>query len=435
MADNDQTPEEHSIPLRERTTRQVQPQRRRAGGSSSVSNLRLPVVYACCFSLVLLLVVIAVITAGTPAMSAHSVPMVRPADKSSVQVPQLSATASVLMDGQTGQVLYEWNADLRLANASTTKICTAIVVLENAKLSDVVTVSANAASTGESGINLIAGEQLTVEQLLNVMLIQSANDAAVALAEHVGGSVEGFAAMMNAKAASLGCTNTHFTNPHGLDEPDHYTTARDLGIMGCYAMRNPVLRKVVTTRSFGIPTPGQAWQRVATSHNKFLDMYAYSTGIKTGLTDNAGYCLVGSAAKNGRELVSVVLGEAPSVFYDDTITLMEYGFNDWVRPCFDASGSTLAVEVGNFPQTVVAVADPGQPDVLMRRDRLAVIEQGQLLLKKWTAYPVRAGDELGSLVMEGSSGSIILPLKADCDIPQPGFFRQAASFFQALVAP
>ncbi len=428
-------PAEHSIPLRERTTRQPAPQRGRTAGGTGVSNFRLPVLYACCFSLVLLLVVIAVLSAGTPAMSARSVPMVKPANKASVQVPRLSAEASVLMDGQTGQTLYEWNADERLANASTTKICTAIVVLESSKLSDVVTVSANAASTGESGINLIAGEQLTVEQLLNVMLIQSANDAAVALAEHVGGSVEGFAAMMNAKAASLGCTNTHFVNPHGLDDPNHYTTARDLGIMGCYAMRNPVFRKIVTTRNFGIPTPGQAWQRVATSHNKFLDMYAYATGIKTGLTDHAGYCLVGGATKNGRELVSVVLGCSHETFYDDTITLMEYGFNDWTNPRFDASGDPLAVEVGNFPQTAVAVADPGQPDVLMRRDRLVAIEQGQLMLKKWTAYPVHAGDELGSLVMEGNSGNIVLPLKADRDIPQPGFFRQAASFFQALVAP
>ncbi len=427
--------EDLNVPLRKRTTRPAPPRHARPVGDSGISNFRLPVLFAVAFSIVLLLALVVVTTEGKPAMSASSVPMVKPADLSKVQVPSLSAEASILVDGSSGQVLYEWNADERLANASTTKILTAIVVMENSDLQDMVTVSERAVSTGESGINLVVGEQLTVEQLLYTMLVQSANDAATALAEHVGGSVEHFADMMNAKAQSLGAVNTHFVNPHGLDDPNHYTTARDLAIMGCYAMRMPLFRKMVTTASYTIPWPGHPWDRVATAHNKFLEMYQYATGIKTGLTNRAGYCLVGSASKNGRELVSAVLGCSHETFYNDTITLMEYGFNDWTNPRFDASGTPLQVEVGNFPGTAVQVADPGQPDTLMRRDRLAGIDQGQLILKRWIPYPVYAGEELGSLVMEGQSGSIVLPLKADRDIAQPGFFRQAASFFQSLVSP
>ena len=132
----------------------------------------------------------------------------------------------------------------------------------------------------------------------------------------------------------------------------------------------------------------------------------------------------------------MVLGCVHDTFYSDTITLMEYGFNDFTNPRFDATGTPLQVEVGDFPRTTVQVADPGQPDVLMRRDRLMAIDQGQLQLKRWIPYGVHQGDELGSLVMEGGqTGSIVLPLKADRDIPQPGFFRQAASFFQALISP
>lgn len=427
--------EELSVPLRDRTTRQT-PGRDRAARSSGISNLRLPVLYASCLSLVLVLALVVVLGAGSPAMSAHGVPILRPADRSSVQVPSLSAEASILLDSRTGQVLYEWNADERLANASTTKILTAIVVMESSNPQDAVTVSQRAASIGESGINLSAGEQLTVEQLLYAMLVQSANDAATALAEHVGGSVEHFADMMNERARSLGAVNTHFVNPHGLDDPNHYTTARDLAIMGSYAMRMPLFRKMVATASYTIPWPGHPWDRVATAHNKFLNLYQYATGIKTGLTNRAGYCLVGSAAKDGRELVSVVLGCTHDTFYNDTITLMEYGFNDFANPRFDAAGSSLQVEVGDFPRTTVQVAYPGQPDVLMRRDRLADMDQGQLLLKRWIAYPVHKGDELGSLVMEGGqSGSLVLPLKADGDVDQPGFFRQAASFFQSLITP
>lgn len=391
--------------------------------------------YAVCFSLVLLLVMVAVARAGTPAEISRSVPMVRPAS-SSVQVPSLSAEASILMDARTGQVLYEWNADERLANASTTKILTAIVVVENSNLQDKVTVSERAASTGESGINLTAGEQLTVEQLLYALMLQSANDAATALAEHVGGSVENFADMMNAKAASLGATNTHFVNPHGLDDPNHYTTARDLAIIGSYAMRIPLIRQIAVTPTYTIPWPGHPWDRVATAHNKFLSMYQYANGIKTGLTDRAGYCLVGSACKDGRELISVVLGCSHETFYTDTITLMEYGFNDFTNPRFDATGIALQVEVGDFPRTTVQVADPGQPDTLMRLDRLAGIAQGQLILDRWLPYPVHAGDEVGSLVMEGgTSGTIVLPLKADRDVPTPSFFRRAGSFFQSLIVP
>jgi D-alanyl-D-alanine carboxypeptidase (penicillin-binding protein 5/6) len=319
------------------------------------------------------------------------------ASKVAISEPSISAAAAFLMDPQTGDTLYEINADQSLPMASTTKIMTAVLVLENAPLEESVTVSAYADATGESSAWLEEGEVLTVEQLLYALMVQSANDAAVALAEKVGGSEEAFVEMMNAKAAELGLEHTHFANPHGLDAAGHYTSARDLATIAAYAMRIPEFRSIVVADGYEIPWPGHPYPRVLENHNKLLKLYPYATGIKTGYTLGAGKCLVASAQKEGRELVSVILNGGDS-YWDQTISLMEYGFNDFARVEFAYSGQPLAtVEVGDFPRREVNAVGRGDLVFTVRKDQLAEYENAVIRYLEWVPYPVEAGQEIGTL--------------------------------------
>ena len=239
--------------------------------------------------------------------------------------PVLSAKAAVVMDAATGQVVFEKNARERRAPASTTKMMTALVTLENARLDQVVTASANVV-VEPSIIGLEPGDQLTVEQLLYGLMLPSGNDAALALAEHVGGSVARFAEMMNAKAAQLGLRDTHFVNPHGLDARDHYSSAYDLAVIARVAMQNPVFERIVATREQRVEGP-VSW--IFKNNNRLLGVYPGADGIKTGYTDNAGRCLVFSATRGGHRAISVVLDSA--AMYEDSAALLDYFFAnyDW----------------------------------------------------------------------------------------------------------
>ena len=218
------------------------------------------------------------------------------------------ANAAVLTDAESGRVLYDKAAHVKLPIASTTKMITALVVREHKRLSDKVVISAEAANVGEQGIELVPGETLTVEQLLNALLIQSANDVAYALAQGTAGSVEAFSALMNKKAAELGANDSHFVNPHGLDQSGHYSTAYDLAVIGRALMKDPVLAKIVVTPHYSIPfPPGRAGMRIAQNHNEILTQYSGANGIKTGYTVPAGWCLVASAQRDGKSLIVAVL--------------------------------------------------------------------------------------------------------------------------------
>jgi serine-type D-Ala-D-Ala carboxypeptidase (penicillin-binding protein 5/6) len=348
----------------------------------------------------------------------------------SIAEPSLAASAAFLLDPQTDDVLYEMNADQALPMASTTKVMTAILVLENANLSDSVTISEHASTVGESSAWLEKGEVLTVEQLLYALLIQSANDAAVALAEHVGGSEEAFVGMMNEKAQELGLENTHFANPHGLDAEGHYTSARDLAITAAYAMRIPLFREIVVSTGYEIPWPGNPYPRVLENHNKLLDMYPYATGIKTGYTLGAGKCLVASASKNGRELISVVLNGGDS-YWDQTIQLMDYGFNDFSRVEYSYSDQPLAVvEVGDFPRREVNAVPSNDLVFTVRLDYLDDFETARIYYREWLPYPVEEGREVGYMeVGEGTPQEIVEPLVSDAGQKKPGIITR----FLALI--
>lgn len=241
--------------------------------------------------------------------------------------PHNSAQAATVIDVSSGRILYEKNADQKLPIASLTKIMTAIVAIEEGDLTEHVKASRNAVRTEGSSIYLRRGEELTLEDLLYGLMLRSGNDAAVAIAEHVGGSVEGFAFLMNEKANYIGLTSTHFVNPHGLDHRNHYSTARDLAILTAYALKDPTFQKIVSTQVKTAPLEGYDWDRKWFNKNKMLRMYDGADGVKTGYTKIAKRCLVSSATRDGRQIAVVVINDGND--WNDSARLLDYGFTQF----------------------------------------------------------------------------------------------------------
>ncbi|MGB4781287.1 D-alanyl-D-alanine carboxypeptidase family protein [Candidatus Methylomirabilis sp.] len=242
---------------------------------------------------------------------------------------QLSAASALLMDADTGAILFARHHMERRSPASTTKIMTALLILEEGRLSEKVVITGRAAAVTGTGLGLRRGQQVTLRDLLWAILIKSANDAALAAAEHVGGSEERFVARMNAKADSLGMEGTHFTNPHGLDNPDHYSTAYDLAILTRQALRNPTFARMVQTREAQLSIltgrNGKVVKRkVIRTHNQLLDQFAGADGVKTGYTEQAGRCLVASATRGDHRLITVLLNDSRR--WTEAAALLEYGF-------------------------------------------------------------------------------------------------------------
>ena len=246
----------------------------------------------------------------------------------------------ILTDANTGKILYSKSAFEKRFPASTTKLMTAILTLENCELSDVATVSHNAIFSipiGYSHASLKEGEKLTIEQLLNVLLIPSANDAAVVLAEHIAGSVENFSEMMNNKAKELGCVNTHFVNPNGIHDENHYSCAYDLAIIGRYAMKFEDIMRIAKVNQYTLPKTNKydKTDRIFNSTNGLINKNSeyynkYATGLKTGYTDKSGYCIVTTANQGDVELLAVVLGsESIDDRYEDCNTLFDYCFENY----------------------------------------------------------------------------------------------------------
>ncbi|WP_455718668.1 D-alanyl-D-alanine carboxypeptidase family protein, partial [Anaerosporobacter sp.] len=255
---------------------------------------------------------------------------------------QLNARAACLMDASTNRVLYGKKVDTEMPMASTTKIMTLIVTLENANLDDVVTVSKNAARQPDVQLNMQTGDQFKLGDLLYSLMLESHNDTAVAIAEHVGGSVDGFAQMMNEKARELGCTHTNFVTPNGLDSSteEHYTTARELGIIASYAIKNNQFLEITNTPNWTFKELTKGTTYSVTNRDRFLYLYDGAIGIKTGFTNKAGYCFVGAVEKDCRTFVSVVLasGWPPNKNYkwSDTTKLMDYGTKNYqLQEIFD----------------------------------------------------------------------------------------------------
>jgi D-alanyl-D-alanine carboxypeptidase (penicillin-binding protein 5/6) len=321
--------------------------------------------------------------------------------------PQVSAPAAILIDSESGRVLYEKNADVKMYPASTTKVMTGLLASEFKNLDEQITASPNVVKIerGSSQIYLNPGEILTMRQLLYALMLPSANDAAIAIAEAIGGSVDGFATIMNERAQSLGAMNTHFANPNGLHDDNHYTTARDLSVIAREGMKNPIFREVVGTYQYVIPaTNKQVERNYLTNGNKLISKvnnkykYEYAIGIKTGYTTKSQHCLVGGAKKDNLELISVILGDAKDFIYTDSIALFEYGFANFKKLEIlkkDMIVTTVDIENGDRKLNLLAKEDyllTGKVEELEEIQKTKTIT-----LKEGITAPVKKGDIIGSV--------------------------------------
>lgn len=264
------------------------------------------------------------------------------------KVQAVSAQEAILLDATTGRVLYEKNADRRALIASTTKIMTALIVCEQCNVLDRMRIPKEAVGIEGSSMYLQEGEVLTLQELLYGLMLQSGNDAAVALAIYCGGTVEGFAQLMNDKAHRLGMSNTHFANPNGLDSPGHYSTARDMAVLAAYAMDNPIFAQTVSTKTVTVGN------RTLRNHNKLLWRVEGADGVKTGFTKAAGRILVSSATRQGRRLVAVTMDDRND--WEDHERLLNDGFSQYTLRQLVRKGDCLgSVEVAGGVSAEVAI--------------------------------------------------------------------------------
>lgn len=328
--------------------------------------------------------------------------------------PIIYSGAAILIDSNNGDILYEKNANNLMYPASTTKILTAIVAIENCSLDEKIVASESAISAIKSGYtnaNIQIGEELTMEQLLYALLLNSANEAANVIAERVGGSIENFANMMNAKAIELGCRSTHFVNANGIHSDEHYTTASDLATIARYCMQNETFRKMVSTLEYQLPATEQypSTDRILKNSNSLLKSennfyYPYAIGIKTGFTTQAKNCLVSASNKDGLELISVVLHaeateDGRSARYLDTINLLEYGNTNY-KSCtiLDKNQIVNTIDISN-------ASEDSKKLNIVAKERLAItlpnseemrIESSKININDNLEAPIESGTVIGT---------------------------------------
>jgi D-alanyl-D-alanine carboxypeptidase len=331
-----------------------------------------------------------------------------------VGAPQVSARAYLVQNGSTGEVLLASRARAHLPIASITKLMTVLVALQHARLDGDVTVSGRAAEVGESSINLRPGERLTVRDLVEAALIQSANDAAVALAEHVGGSQPAFVAMMNAEAQKLGLRDTHFANPDGLDAPGHYSSARDVTRLARIAMRNPVIRSVVGRSRATI-----AGGRVLTTWNDLLTRFPGLFGVKTGHTGAAGWSEVAAARAHGVTIYATLLGGATREGRNaDLAALLVWGLSRYRTVDLVTTRRVYATADAPYGRRALALVAAGPLSRIVRVDRPLV---EQVVAPSVISLPVARGEQIGE-VRVYASGRLVAsrPLVASRSIAKPG---------------
>ncbi|MCM1166087.1 MAG: D-alanyl-D-alanine carboxypeptidase [Lachnospiraceae bacterium] len=322
-----------------------------------------------------------------------------------------SAVSAVLIEAETGTVLYDKNADEQRAMASTTKIMTAILTIEAGDLDREFTVDDTAIMVEGTSMGLKRGDRVSRRDLLYGILLPSGNDAANAAAVSVSGSISAFVELMNAKAAELGLANTHFATPSGLDAQGHYTTARELAALTAYAMRNETFREIVCRQSAEVEFGNPPYKRTLYNSNKMLRLYGGAVGVKTGFTDNARRCLVSAAERDGVTLIAVTLN-APDDWNDHT-KMLDYGFTQ-VSAYPLETGCSARVAVAGTGRTVGVYADSATmaltPEQRTRLER-------RVLLPRMVYNDVLKGDALGSIEFL-LDGKIIksVPLYADTNV-------------------
>lgn len=352
-------------------------------------------------------------------------------DKPDGDLPVVSASSAILLDRDTGRILFEKNPRQRRPVASITKIMTAVVALEHGRLSSEIRVSEKAASAGGSSIWLEAGEIKTLEELLYGLMLRSGNDAAYAIAEHIGGTVENFAVMMTQKAREIGALQTRFKNPHGLHHEEHYSTAYDMALITQYALENETFKRIISSPRAIISWPGHEWDRVLHNQNKLLRLYEGGDGVKTGWTTPAGRCFVGSATRDSWQLITVVLN-APEMWEDARI-LLDYGFDTYNREkvifrhqfvkTFEVKRAVA--ENGR----VVAAEDFYYPLKAGEREQLRYLFD----LNEPRRAPIKAGSEIGVLEIQFKGETVgRIKLIAGEDIRRAPFYQPLIKLWKMI---
>lgn len=308
--------------------------------------------------------------------------------------PEVTADAAVLMDARTGTILWGRAPYERRPPASTTKMLTAIIALEKGRLTDVVTVSPSASWTEGSSIYLQAGEKVTLEQLLWGALLESGNDACVAIAEYLAGGEDAFAQLQNRKARAIGAWDTHFVNPHGLSDPDHYSTAYDLASIARYALKNKKFQEIVRAREKVVGGP--TGPRSFFSTNRLLWSYSGADGVKTGTTSDAGQCLVASATREGRQLVAALLHSDDR--WSDAASLLEFGYTESRLLQPGKAGEMVDLPVkGGLEATIPARLEK---DLYLVVPRQKVGQVEKALEVKTLKAPIEHGCKVGEVVIK-----------------------------------
>ncbi len=339
----------------------------------------------------------------------------------------ISAQSAVLIDGHGGSVIYEKDAHIRRGMASTTKIMTALVALENCPLEKQVKIADEAVGIEGSSIYLAHGETLTMKQLLYALLLQSANDAATAIAIEVAGSVEDFAVLMNEKASALGLKDTHFTNPHGLYDDNHYTTAYELAVITKYALENDTFRQIVSTAKETIPLNKDDGTRVLVNHNKLLRIYENAIGVKTGFTKKTGRCLVSAAEKDGTTVIAVTLN-APDD-WNDHKALLDYGFEKVKTYHLAAPDSiTHKIPVVGGESDYATVTNAGGLSYTCEKQTANITSE--LVIDRFLFAPVKQGDILGQVIFYNNGEEIgRIDLTAQNDVNQKKIKKKLFGLF------
>lgn len=346
------------------------------------------------------------------------------ASSSVAEALRVSARAATLYEPESGVFLYSKNENERLPMASTTKIMTAIVVAEACEPEEIVKIAPEAVGIEGSSAYLSAGECFSVEELLYALLLSSANDAAAALAYHVAGSIDGFATLMNEKAAELGLSDTHFSNPHGLDDSEHYTTAHDLALIAACAVKNDRLRQICSTYKKSFVSEERS--RTYVNHNKLLNSYDGSIGMKTGFTKKSGRCLVGAAERGGLTFISVTL-DAPSDWSDHR-QMLDYGYDKLEKITFARAGDySYDLKLLEGEAASVRVQSMDDASVILPRGEYEVKEY--IKLPRYTVAPVKRGDILGTVVftLDGKYAAEVKLVSTE-DAP----VRERESFFKKI---
>ena len=347
--------------------------------------------------------------------------------------PVLSAPSGAVLDLDSGRMLYATGGTTRRPIASTTKIMTALLVLESVGMRDVVTVSPVAAGQSGASLGLQSGERIRVRDLLYALMLQSANDAAVALAEHVAGSVQEFVGRMNRRARALGLRDTRFRSPNGLDDRG-YSTALDLARITVRALRDPVLARIARTKFHKVPSPGGSVRRIQ-NRNALLWLYPGAFGVKSGFTSAAGSCLVAAAERDELRLVSVVLG-APAEAFSDAATLLDWGFMTFeLRRVVIAGERFEPVMVDGLE---VALEAAGTVKVLVREE---TVVNRTVELDPRRSLPLERGQRLGEVVVTSRAGRELArtPVVSVEDVSPraglpwaPRIWEQATGFLSAM---